>query len=171
MKTFPKSVLSITVLIIIFLSFNFKNNLNDSYKINECNDTIPPTFIGGEQALDQFLIENIKYPKEALKNGIQGKVIISFVIDNKGKTGREWLQKGIGYGCDVEAMMAVKKMPLWNPASVNGKPITVLYQLPVRFHINDSLPITTPHTYTFKEQNKFQKRLIKRMKAEEKNKN
>ncbi|RKY53723.1 MAG: M56 family peptidase, partial [Candidatus Neomarinimicrobiota bacterium] len=59
-------------------------------------------------------------------------------------------QKGIGYGCDVEAMMAVKKMPLWNPASVNGKPITVLYQLPVRFHINDSLQITTPHTYTFK---------------------
>jgi len=92
-----------------------------------------PTFPGGEDKLMKYLRDNIKYPPVARENGIQGRVYVTFVVDKDGKIKDLKLLRGIGGGCDEEAMRVVKSMPDWKPGRQNGRNVPVQYNLPVNF--------------------------------------
>jgi TonB family protein len=92
-----------------------------------------PSFIGGDEARMRFLWNNIKYPSTAKENGIQGKVFITFIIDEQGQVTNVQILKGIGRVCDEEALRVVKMMPKWNPGKSCGKPVKVQYNMPIVF--------------------------------------
>jgi Ca-activated chloride channel family protein len=93
-----------------------------------------PEFPGGESALENFLKNNIFYPKAARENHIQGTVYITFVVEKDGSLSDIKVLRGIGGGCDEEALRVVKLMPKWIPGKQNGKAVKVQYTLAVRFN-------------------------------------
>ncbi len=92
-----------------------------------------PEFPGGEANLYKFLAENIKYPQMAKESGIQGRVFVTFVVERDGSVTDVRVLRGIGGGCDEEAIRVVKAMPKWTPGKQRGKSVRVQYNLPVKF--------------------------------------
>ncbi len=92
-----------------------------------------PEFPGGMTELYTYLGNNIKYPVMAKESGIQGKVYVTFVVERDGSITDVQVLRGIGGGCDEEAIRVVQSMPKWNPGKQRGKPVRVQYNLPVRF--------------------------------------
>lgn len=92
-----------------------------------------PEFPGGQQALMKYVGSKIRYPEEAMENNIHGTVFVTFVVEQDGRITGVRTLRGIGHGCDEEAMRVVKSMPNWTPGKQGGKPIRVQYNLPVRF--------------------------------------
>jgi len=92
-----------------------------------------PEYPGGEPALYKFLAENIKYPQMAKESGIQGRVFVTFVVERNGSVTDVRVLRGIGGGCDEEAIRVVKSMPTWTPGKQRGKSVRVQYNLPVKF--------------------------------------
>lgn len=92
-----------------------------------------PEFPGGEAALYKFLAENIKYPQMAKESGIQGRVFVTFVVERNGSVTDVRVLRGIGGGCDEEAIRVVQNMPKWTPGKQRGKAVRVQYNLPVKF--------------------------------------
>ncbi len=98
-----------------------------------------PGFPGGEVKLMEFIAKNINYPKEAIEKGIEGRVFVGFIIDVDGSVTDVKLLRGIGCGCDEEAIRVVKSLPKWRPAKQNGVLIRVPFQLPVNFKLEDKM--------------------------------
>lgn len=92
-----------------------------------------PEFPGGQQALMKYVGSKIRYPEEAMENSIQGTVFVTFVVEPDGRITGVRILRGIGHGCDEEAMRVVKSMPNWTPGKQLGKAVRVQYNLPVRF--------------------------------------
>lgn len=92
-----------------------------------------PSFPGGEAQLVRYLGDNIKYPAIARENGITGTVYVTFVIGPDGQVKDIKVLRGIGGGCDEEAVRVVKSMPKWKAGKQRGKPVSVQYNLPIRF--------------------------------------
>jgi len=92
-----------------------------------------PTFPGGEEALYKFLADNLKYPAIAREAGTQGKVYVQFVVWTDGSIRDVQVLRGIGSGCDEEAIRVVKMMPNWQPGEQMGKKVPVRYRLPIKF--------------------------------------
>lgn len=97
----------------------------------------PPTYPGGQAALSQFLSDNIKYPKEAEKNSIQGRVLVGFIVDVDGAISESRIEHSSHTLLDREALRVIRQMPAWNPAKekASGKPVKVRYHLPVTFKL------------------------------------
>lgn len=93
----------------------------------------PPSYPGGEQEMIKFLMENIKYPEAAIKDTVQGKVFVAFIIRADGSVTDVKILRGIGSGCDEEAWRVVKMMPKWEPGLEKGKPVNVEFALPIKF--------------------------------------
>jgi len=111
---------------------------SSSSKMNDNNEIFtyveqPPSFKGGDQALMSFLAKNIVYPAIAKENNIQGKVICSFVVNKLGQIENVKVERGIGGGCNEEALRVLKSMPDWIPGKQNGQPVSVRYNIPVNF--------------------------------------
>jgi protein TonB len=94
-----------------------------------------PSFPGGEAKLMEFVAKNVKYPQIARETGIQGRVFVNFVVEPDGSVSNVSVLRGIGGGCDEEAMRVVKTMPKWKPGKQRGKPVRVQYMLPVNFKL------------------------------------
>ena len=94
-----------------------------------------PAFPGGEQKLMEYVAKNIKYPQIARETGIQGRVFVGFVVEPDGSISNVKLLRGIGGGCDEEAMRVIKSLPKWKPGKQRGKPVRVSYQIPVFFKL------------------------------------
>ncbi len=94
-----------------------------------------PEFPDGEKALLTFLAKNLKYPAIARENGIEGNVVVRFVVSKTGEVKNAEVLRRIGGGCDEEALRVVNSMPRWNPGKNNGKAVNVTYTLPVRFKL------------------------------------
>ncbi len=92
-----------------------------------------PSFPGGEAKLFEYLGKHIKYPQMATDMGISGVVYVTFVVDEHGKVKDPKVLRGIGGGCDEEAIRVVKNMPTWEPGKQRGKAVRVQYNLPIRF--------------------------------------
>jgi TonB family protein len=114
-----------------------------SFKLDgQKNDTVytvveqMPAFPGGNEALFSYLSKNIKYPENAKKEGINGRVFINFIVEKSGKVGEVKLLRGIGGGCDEEAMRVVSEMPNWKPGLQDGQPVRVSYNIPIKFALN-----------------------------------
>jgi periplasmic protein TonB len=92
-----------------------------------------PSFEGGMKAFYQYIAQHLEYPKQAIRIGREGKVFVSFVIDNDGSITQVEVLKGIGAGCDEEAVRVLQNAPKWNPGKQRGKPVKVRMQLPIIF--------------------------------------
>lgn len=92
-----------------------------------------PEFPGGEEAMYKYLSRSIKYPAMAKDAGISGVVYLNFIVDKKGKISDVKVLRGIGGGCDEEAMRVVKAMPDWAPGKQRGKAVKVSFNMPIRF--------------------------------------
>ena len=92
-----------------------------------------PGFPGGEAEMYKFITTTIKYPEEAKELGIQGKVFVNFVVEPDGSISEVKLIRGIGGGCDEEAIRVVKAMPRWVPGKQRGVPVRVYFNLPIKF--------------------------------------
>lgn len=92
-----------------------------------------PSFPGGDEARIRFLTENIKYPQIARESSIQGTVYVTFVVEKNGNVTDVRVLRGIGGGCDEEAVRVIKAMPKWNPGKQRGKPVRVQFNMPIKF--------------------------------------
>ncbi len=115
---------------------------NSEYKVIKGIDTIktkldrPPLYIGGTVLMFELASKSFKYPKIALENGISGKVLIKFTIDINGKTSNHRIYKGIGFGCNEEALRIVKEIPEnWIPGQMGGNLVDVEYIIPISFSL------------------------------------
>jgi len=103
--------------------------------------------------MGKYLSENLKYPEEARKAGIGGRVIAKFVVNEDGSVSDVIIQKGIGGGCDEEAKRVLDKMPSWKPGKQNGKPVRVLFTLPIVFKMEENADAPTDKkAYQYVEQ-------------------
>ena len=94
-----------------------------------------PSFPGGEAKLMEYVAKNIKYPQIARETGIQGRVFVGFVVEPDGSISNVKLLRGIGGGCDEEAMRVIKSLPKWKPGKQRGKAVRVSSQIPVFFKL------------------------------------
>ena len=94
-----------------------------------------PSFPGGEQKLLEYVAKNTKYPQIARESGIQGRVFIGFVVEPDGSISNVKVLRGIGGGCDEEAVRVIKSLPKWKPGKQRGKAVRVSYQIPVNFKL------------------------------------
>jgi len=92
-----------------------------------------PEFPGGEAKMYEFIGKNMKYPNKAKEANVHGKVYVQFVVEEDGKLSNIKVIRGIGSGCDEEAMRVVKMMPKWIPGEQRGKKIKVKFNLPFNF--------------------------------------
>jgi len=92
-----------------------------------------PEFPGGAEQMMIFIAKNIKYPPMARESGIQGRVFVNFVVEPNGSVSNVKVLRGIGGGCDEEAIRVVETMPKWTPGRQRGKAVRVSFNLPVRF--------------------------------------
>ena len=99
-----------------------------------------PEFSGGSDSLKRYLLKNVSYPPEAKKAGIKGRVFTSFIVETDGSITDVQLLRGLGYGCDDEAIRVVKTMPRWQPGTQSGRPVRVRYNLPVLFGVDYPSP-------------------------------
>lgn len=100
-----------------------------------------PVFPGGMEALMNYLKKDMKYPKEAQDKGIQGRVIVQFVVNKDGGICDAKVVKAVDPLLDAEALRAVNAMPKWIPGKQKGEPVRVRFTLPLSFHLADG---TTP---------------------------
>lgn len=96
-----------------------------------------PAYPGGDEARMSYLSKNLKYPVLAMESGIQGTVYIGFVVEKDGSVTDVKVARGIGGGCDEEAVRVVKAMPKWTPGKQRGKSVRVRYSVPIRFSLGN----------------------------------
>ncbi len=94
-----------------------------------------PSFPGGTGALMSYLSSNIKYPVVAQENGVQGRVIVSFVVERDGSISDAKVARSVDPSLDREALRVVKSMPKWKPGKQNGQAVRVKYTVPVVFRL------------------------------------
>lgn len=99
-----------------------------------------PEFPGGQRALMSYLSRTLEYPQKAIADGVEGKVLVEFVVCENGALCEEKVVRSLGSGCDEEVLRVVKKMPKWEPARKDGKPVKTIYRLPVQFKFAEEVP-------------------------------
>lgn len=92
-----------------------------------------PEFPGGEEARLKFIGSNIKYPQVARELGVSGTVYVEFIVGKDGKISDAKIVRGIGSGCDEEALRVVKMFPNWKPGKQRGKAVSVRFRMPIKF--------------------------------------
>lgn len=97
---------------------------------------VMPEFPGGQEAMFKYISNELKYPEEAKETGVQGRVYVTFVVERDGRITEVKVLRGIGSGCDEEAVRVVKGMPNWTPGTQAGKAVRVRYNLPIRFSLD-----------------------------------
>ena len=146
MKTFFLRILILLCAVVWSLGAQAQKSIdliNDNYDAS--NDEVfhssghMPSFPGGDVALMKFIKDNMIYPYEALKNRIEGKVIIQFVVTKTGKVGKVKVVRSVNKELDQEAVRLIKMLPDFSPGRNNvGEPVNVWYILPVIFKLPDN---------------------------------
>jgi len=124
----------------------YKEDINNSNSIKKRNDAewqnriwdkvdVPPSFPGGQSALLYWLASHVKYPPDAEENGIQGRVIVGFVIERDGSVSQVQVLRGVAPSLDKEAVRVVESMPKWTPGKQDGQNVRVKFNVPVNFRL------------------------------------
>jgi len=92
-----------------------------------------PQYKGGMNQFYRYLAKTVKYPAEAREKKIQGKVLVSFVIEKNGSLADVKAKSKFGHGLEEEAVRAIRNSPKWKPGMQKGKPVRVMYTVPVNF--------------------------------------
>ncbi|ARS39101.1 hypothetical protein CA265_05185 [Sphingobacteriaceae bacterium GW460-11-11-14-LB5] len=96
-----------------------------------------PEFNGGAKAWSKYMERNLRYPYQAQEENVQGKVFVSFVVEKDGSVTDVKVLRGLGFGCDEEAIKVIKKSPLWKPGKNRGVPVRVKYNMAINFTISN----------------------------------
>ena len=134
-----KSLKPLSLFALLVMVFAFSLNVNAQEKKTENSDVVftvvenEAEFPGGIEAMNRFMAENIKYPTLAKQKNIEGKVIISFIVEKNGTLSDIRTIKDIGEGCGDEGVRIVKLMPKWKPAKQKGQPVRQQFLLPISF--------------------------------------
>lgn len=97
---------------------------------------VMPSFPGSRNSLEKFVEDNLQYPQQALDNGIEGRVVVSFEVDETGKIYRPMIVSDkVGYGLEEEAIRVVTAMPKWNPGKMKGKNVKTKFTLPIIYQL------------------------------------
>jgi len=144
------SVLPLMGMMIIFLSCDFQGYdekvvlengevTSRSIETNEIFDVVEdsPEFPGGMEAWNEFLMNHLKYPEQAREMGIEGTVYVVFEIRKDGSVKNAELIRGIGAGCDEEALRIIKESPNWTPGKQRGHIVNVRMRVPIKFKLGD----------------------------------
>jgi alpha-2-macroglobulin-like protein len=115
-----------------------ENNEIDNESLVYCFVEQMPEYPGGYDKLREYLSQTIRYPQEALENEIQGRVFISFIVNENGSISDARVVRGTYPILDNEALKVINNMPRWRPCRQNGKPVKVSMTLPVYFRLNDN---------------------------------
>ena len=138
MKTKSYSLILLFILLLLCSSSTIfaQNNENDSTAIMEFVDDAPE-FPGGESMLNKFISKNIIYPQLAIDNNYEGKVYVQFIILTDGSVDHSSVKilRGQYEILNKEALRVVKLMPKWKPGTQSGKPVRVLFTLPINFRL------------------------------------
>ena len=94
-----------------------------------------PEFPGGSEALVKYLQRSIRYPPDALRKKIKGRVICQFIVDGEGKITGITIFQGAHPSLDKEALRVIRAMPKWKPGTIDGAPVKVRYTLPISFYM------------------------------------
>ena len=111
----------------------------DSTQMNMSDEATRPQFPGGDAELLKYIQDNIKYPLEAKNSGVQGRVIVQFVVKADGSIADAQVIKPVERSLDVEALRIVNGMPRWQPATLQSIPIDMRFTLPVTFRLGDGV--------------------------------
>lgn len=129
------------------LSEQYKNAKTDEERdaLSDVNETFmvveeQPEPEGGIQAFYKYVSENLKYPAAARQKGVEGKVFVQFVVDTDGSLTEVKAIKGIGSGCDEEAVRVLRESPAWNPGKQRGQLVKVRMVMPITFKLNEGNP-------------------------------
>lgn len=90
---------------------------------------------GGYRSFYQFIATHLRYPKTAINNHAEGKVFVQFIVDKTGELTDIQIIRGIGFGCDKEALRVMKLVPRWNPGKQRGHPVRVRMIIPITFKL------------------------------------
>ena len=113
----------------------FAQNANeDTNKVYEVVEQMP-SFTGGKNALMQFLANNVKYPTVAAENGVQGRVLVNFIVERDGSLSNVKIERSVDPALDKEAVRVVKAMPKWQPGKQKGSTIRVKFKVPITFRM------------------------------------
>lgn len=96
-----------------------------------------PEFPGGQAAFSKFLSKNLRYPSQAQESNLQGRVTVSFIVETDGSLSDIHVLRGIGAGCDEEAIRVIKKAPAWRAGRQNGRAVRVMYNVPIVFNLGE----------------------------------
>ncbi len=142
-KTFIYTVLTV-ILAFTFGSCRGLKVATETQKDDTIYDMVDtrPTFVGGDAAMYKFLSETTKYPAVAKENNIQGKVLVQFIVDEKGKAINPRIIRGIDPSLDAEAIRVINAMPKWNPGILKGKAVKTRYTIPIDFRLVGNQPKT-----------------------------
>ena len=142
-STITRYLLVTPLLLLLFAVFSCENGMAQQ---EEPSSTIKgeiftevdevPSPQGGMTQFFHYVQENLKYPDEARNNGIEGKVFIEFVVDKSGKVHDAKILRGIGNGCDAEALRVIANSPDWNPGVNNGQVVNVKLVMPLTFKLD-----------------------------------
>lgn len=124
----------LAILLISSTTVTAQNKKTSNDKVFEKVEDMPE-FPGGEKAMMDFVAKNVQYPKEAMEKEISGRVLVGFIVEKDGSISETEIVKGIGGGCDEEAVRVVKAMPKWKPGKQKGKPVRVHFMLPLTFKL------------------------------------
>ena len=136
MKTRKNVSLKVALMMLVLL-FSFMTSTAQTKKNDMVFDVVEvmPQFPGGQIAMLQYIMENMKYPKQAMKEGIQGRVAVSFIVEKDGSISDVKPVLSVHPLLNKEAVRVVKSMPKWTPGKQNGKPVRVRFNLPVMFKL------------------------------------
>ena len=137
MKTRKNVSLKVALMMLVLL-FSFMTSTAQTKKNNMVYDVVEvmPQFPGGQTAMLKYIMENIKYPKQIMEEGIQGRVTVRFIVEKDGSISDVKPILSVHPLLNKEAVRVVKSMPKWSPGKHNGKPVRVRFNLPVMFKLN-----------------------------------
>ncbi len=137
MKTRKNVSLKVALMMLVLL-FSFMTSTAQTKKNDMVFDVVEvmPQFPGGQIAMLKYIMENMKYPEQAMKEGIQGRVAVRFIVEKDGSISDVKPILSVHPLLNKEAVRVVKSMPKWTPGKQNGKPVRVRYNLPVMFKLN-----------------------------------
>jgi protein TonB len=125
------------VVVVVVPSPRHANPKPDRTGVYEYSE-VSPMYQGGQAAVERYINNHIQYPQAALDNGREGRVGVSFIVNETGRvTDAHVVGKGLGQGLDAEAVRVVSSMPNWRPGTVKGRPVKTRVTLPIIFKIEE----------------------------------
>lgn len=137
MKTRKNVSLKVALMMLVLL-FSFTTSTAQTKKNDMVFDVVEvmPQYPGGQIAMMKYIMENMKYPEQAMKEGIQGRVTVRFIVEKDGSISNVSPIHPVHPLLDKEAIRVVKSMPKWSPGKQHGKPVRVQLIVPIMFKLN-----------------------------------